>query len=153
MLLALIALADAMVWQVVPGLSLAFFALCLVGAACLMAQSLSPQRAIAAGTTALISVVPVVELVQPLSVLLLCIGTAIALSLIAGVRLVEILRAAARYPVAASVVAIGDVCNGTRALRQVPLSAGSATLLVGMDRAHPLGFHFLSAADPSEPRS
>ena len=74
LLLALIALADVLVWQVVPGLAVAALSLTVIGAACLMARTLPLKRAILAGVTALIAVAPVVEVAQLLSLFMLCTG-------------------------------------------------------------------------------
>ncbi len=98
LLLALLALGDALFWQVIPGLSIALFALCLVGGALLSVSYLSPARVRIICLVTAMSVLPVVELVQPLSVLLLVLGIASALCLIAGARLSQLPRALRRYP-------------------------------------------------------
>lgn len=138
MLLALVALADAMVWQVVPGLSLAFFALCLVGAACLMAHSLSPQRAIAAGATTVLAVAPVVELVQPLSLVLCAFGLVLSFCIIAGVKLKDLFSAVRRYPWVATVFTCCDVVSTGKEIRQQRLPKHDLKQVV-MNWAAPLG--------------
>lgn len=86
---ALIALADALIWQVAePGLSLAVFFLALVAAAGLATETGSSRILQALGITA-VAVAPLVELVQPLSVLLAGLGTAGALTRLALPACVE----------------------------------------------------------------
>jgi hypothetical protein len=121
LLLALIALGDALVWNVVPGLSLAVFALALVGAAALLAQSLSPRRACAAGATACLAVAPIVELVQPLSVFLMLLGLTFSLCLIAGIRPAHFVQATHRYPWLAVMTSVQDASNSARRFGQVDL--------------------------------
>ncbi|MBD3665757.1 DUF4153 domain-containing protein [Sulfitobacter aestuariivivens] len=87
LLLALIALGDLLVWQVAPGLSLAVFGAALVLAAILAVEvtlSLRAQGQIAAGLT--LALCPLVELVQPLSLLIAVLGISAILVLIAGLR-------------------------------------------------------------------
>ena len=119
MLLALIALADAMVWQVVPGLSLAVMSLTTVGAACLMAPTLPLRRAMLAGVTAFFAVAPVIELVQPLSVFLMILGLCLSLCLIAGVGLADLFRAARRYPWVSSLTALHHARSAAQRLSRL----------------------------------
>ena len=99
-LVALIALGDMLMWDVVPGLSLAVFGgAILVLAAALWPDAIQPRRlAMAAGVTVL-ALLPLVELVQPLSMLFFLAGLPIALSLLAGRRPIGALRYWWRGPV------------------------------------------------------
>ncbi len=115
MLLALVALADAMVWQVVPGLSLAVLSLTVIGAACLMARNLPLKRAMLAGVAAIFAVAPVIELVQPLSILLLFLGLSLSLCLIAGVTQVDLIRASFRYPILAPIAVLRRLGSNLKA--------------------------------------
>lgn len=153
MLLALIALADAMVWQTLPGLSLAVLSLTIIGAACLMAHSLPPKRAILAGVTVILAVAPVIELVQPLSILLLSIGLSASLCLIAGVSASQLLRSMHRYPWIAVLAATQDAnAKARRAFREGTLAPSDARTLF-ITWAVPLGlglifFLLLVGANP-----
>ena len=86
LLVALIALGDVMIWGVVPGLSLAVFGAAVVLAACVVAgrRITVQQQALVAGGTLLV-LLPLVELVQPLSVIIAVTGVSAALALLAGV--------------------------------------------------------------------
>lgn len=97
LLIPLIGLGDVLVWQVVPGLSLAVFGAALVLAALWIAGArVSGQRqAIVAGGS-LLALLPLVELVQPLSFLIAVIGVSAMLALLAGLRPRELARGAAR---------------------------------------------------------
>ena len=75
MLVALIALGDMLLWDVTAGLSVAVFAIALVmGAIGAWHSNIAPQRLKMVAMGTLLSVLPVVELVQPLSLLVLTIG-------------------------------------------------------------------------------
>ena len=97
-LVALIALADALFWETAPGLSLALFSVvCVLAALSLLPRPVPPrQTALALGVTGM-SVLPVVELVQPLSILFLMLGLPLAVVILSG-RPVEVWRkAVARF--------------------------------------------------------
>jgi hypothetical protein len=97
LLVPLIALGDILIWHVVPGLSLAVFGAVLVMAALWMANGrVSAQRqAIVAGGSVL-ALLPLVELVQPLSFLIAIVGVTAMLAFLAGLRLAELARGALR---------------------------------------------------------
>ncbi len=86
-LLALVALGDALIWQVMPGLSLAVFGAALVLAAVLVGaprMSLQAQAHIVGATT--LALCPLVELVQPLSLLVSVSGLSAILAVLAGLK-------------------------------------------------------------------
>ncbi len=88
LLLALIALGDFLVWQVAPGLSLAVFGTLIVAAALwLAAPRVSLHTAALVGGGSLLAMLPLVELVQPLSFLIAVTGVSAMLVLLAGVRM------------------------------------------------------------------
>ncbi|MGJ8545690.1 MAG: DUF4153 domain-containing protein [Sulfitobacter sp.] len=100
-LAALIALGDVLVWQVVPGLSLALFGALLIAAALWVTDRRLSGRhyALVTGGT-LLALLPLVELVQPLSVVIAVAGVSLLLVFIAGLPAHEMLRGAARiWPV------------------------------------------------------
>jgi hypothetical protein len=87
LLIGLIALADVLLWQVAVGASLAIFGIAFVVVAVLVIEPQMKRRRLAiCSMMALISVVPIVEMVQPLSVLILSVGTALTLCVVAGLR-------------------------------------------------------------------
>ena len=96
LLVTLIALGDVLVWQVQPGLSLAVFGGALIAGALLALPSppTSRQTALILGL-ALLILLPLVELVQPLSILIALVGVSVLLAGIAGVRAEQILQGAA----------------------------------------------------------
>ncbi|MEM8577430.1 MAG: DUF4173 domain-containing protein [Pseudomonadota bacterium] len=94
-LLALIALGDLLVWQVSPGLSLAVFG-ALVGAAALALAGVRGRRLATGGGGLALSLLPLVELVQPLSVLIFLAGLSAVCALAAGLRAGHIARGALR---------------------------------------------------------
>ena len=101
LLVPLIALGDVLVWQVLPGLSLAVFGATIVVAALWAAgRRISGQRfTLVAGGTVL-ALLPLVELVQPLSLLIAVCGVSAMLALLAGLDVAEIGRGALRlWPV------------------------------------------------------
>jgi hypothetical protein len=96
-LVLLIALADALMWQVAAGASIAVFGIALVSAAVLLIdRQLCRRRLAICSMMALLSVLPIVELVQPLSIALLSVGLALTLSAIAGLRLDQLALGALR---------------------------------------------------------
>lgn len=97
LLLALIALADQLVWGVAAGLSWAVFglALAMTGFA-LFATALNRARqALIVGLTLLV-LLPLVELVQPLSILIAAVGLSVVFALLAGLRLHALWRGVLR---------------------------------------------------------
>ncbi|MEM6305685.1 MAG: hypothetical protein AAF744_13280, partial [Pseudomonadota bacterium] len=85
-LAALLALGDALVWQVMPGLSLAVFGAALVLAAmCMTGPRLTPQRQGQVLASTVLVLCPLIELVQPLSVLIAAVGLSGVLCILAGV--------------------------------------------------------------------
>jgi hypothetical protein len=69
------------------GASLAIFGIAFVVVAVLVIEPQMKRRRLAiCSMMALISVVPIVEMVQPLSVLILSVGTALTLCVVAGLR-------------------------------------------------------------------
>ena len=98
LLIALIALGDAMAWQTTPGLSLAVFATALLGGAALMAPKLSLRQGGLAAAIAFGALLPLIDLVQPLSVLLATIGLAASICLVGGARLDRLHAVLLRLP-------------------------------------------------------
>jgi hypothetical protein len=97
LLVIVIALADILIWQTVVGVSLALFGVALVSAAALVLQPQINRRRLAIGAMmALLSVLPIVEMVQPLSVLLFSIGIALTLVMIAGLKPDRLIKGALR---------------------------------------------------------
>ena len=87
LLIVLIALGDVLVWQVVPRLSLAVFCAALVlGALMVTPRRLRGQQlAIIAGLTLLI-LLPLIELMQPLALMLAVAGLSAVLAIAARLR-------------------------------------------------------------------
>lgn len=78
-LAALVALADILIWQVTPGISLGVFFLALLGVAMLLlGKSLTFGRAGAALAMAGLSLIPLIEQVQALSVMIAALGVGAA---------------------------------------------------------------------------
>ena len=97
LLAGLIVLGDVLIWDVMPGVSLAVFCAAVVLAAFLVVgRKISAQRqALIAGGTVLV-LLPLVELVQPLSIMIAVFGVSAMLALIAGVEAGGTARAMAR---------------------------------------------------------
>ncbi|MEP4194048.1 MAG: DUF4173 domain-containing protein [Aliishimia sp.] len=84
-LAALIAAGDVLMWGVVPGLSLTVFAgLCIVAAMLAWPHKLSRRTVFLSSGIAVLSILPIVELVQPLSIMILMTGLPISLAVLAG---------------------------------------------------------------------
>ena len=97
LLVILIALSDVLIWQSAVGVSLAVFGVTLVTVAALVAQPELNRRRLAIGAMmTLLSVLPIVELVQPLSVFIFSFGLALTLTMIAGLRPNHLLKGALR---------------------------------------------------------
>ncbi|WP_390911376.1 DUF4153 domain-containing protein [Pseudosulfitobacter sp. SM2401] len=122
LLVALIAMADVLLWNVAAGLSIAVFVIALAGAAALVIDpALNMRKLRIAGMGTLLCVLPVVELVQPLSVLILCAGLSVVLAFVAGLRPDRLLMGAVRLWWIAPVQNIRDVWHCTT-------NAGSAKI-------------------------
>ncbi len=97
LLVILIALSDVLIWQSAVGVSLAVFGVALVTVAALVAQPELNRRRLAIGAMmTLLSVLPIVELVQPLSVFIFSFGLALTLAMVAGLRPDHLLKGALR---------------------------------------------------------
>ncbi len=115
LLVALIALADVLVWQVAPGVSLALFCAILGGVAIWLAD-VSARVAWQAGGGVALAVLPLVELVQPLSVVIAMVGLSLVVVFVAGIRRAAMIRSALRFWWVGPVVTVRD---GVQAARQV----------------------------------
>lgn len=86
LLVMLMVLGDVLVWQVMPGVSLAVFCAALVlGAVALKPGGLSRRQGARVLGGTILAVTPLVELVQPLSLLIAFVGISLVLATIAGV--------------------------------------------------------------------
>lgn len=91
LLIPLIALGDVLVWQVLPGLSLAVFGAAIVVAALWVAgKQISGQRFGLVAGGSVLALLPLVELVQPLSLLIAICGVSAMLALLAGLNPAEL---------------------------------------------------------------
>ncbi|MGJ5618100.1 DUF4153 domain-containing protein [Sulfitobacter sp. MF3-043] len=91
LLIPLIALGDVLVWQVFPGLSLAVFgAAILVAALWVAGKQISGQRFGLVAGGSVLALLPLVELVQPLSLLIAICGISAMLALLAGLNPAEL---------------------------------------------------------------
>lgn len=114
LLIGLIALADMLMWHVAAGISLAVFGIALVVAAVLAIEPQMKRRRLAiCSMMALLSVLPIVEMVQPLSVMILSVGIALTLCVIAGLRVNRLLVGAMRLFWVGPVQTIADGWNST----------------------------------------
>lgn len=114
LLIALIALADVLLWNVAAGVSLAVFCIALVGAAVLVIDpSLNTRKLQMVGMGTLLCVLPIVELVQPLSVLILVAGLSVLLAFIAGLKPDRLLVGAVRLWWVGPVQNVRDLWNST----------------------------------------
>ena len=115
LLVALIALSDALVWQVSAGVSLALFCAILGGVAIWLADV--PARvAWQAGGGVALAVLPLVELVQPLSVVISMVGLSLVVVFVAGIRRAAVIRSALRLWWVGPVATVRD---GAQAARQM----------------------------------
>jgi hypothetical protein len=86
LLVTLIALGDVLVWQVAPGVSLALFGAALMTAAMgLASKKVSGQTLALVAGGSILTLLPLVELVQPLSILIAVCGISALLVVLAGV--------------------------------------------------------------------
>ncbi|WP_168797744.1 DUF4153 domain-containing protein [Aliishimia ponticola] len=135
LLVALVALADQLVWNVAPGLSLAVFvAVCIAAAAELLPGRIPARRRFLAAAIALIACLPVIELVQPLSLLFYFAGLPLALMALTGRRL----RGAFRFWWLAPIFSCSDAAQAVRAPEAAQDMAGRARSAL-MGWALPLG--------------
>lgn len=97
LLAAVIGLGDVLVWQVMPGLSLVVFGVALIAAALIaLPYPLTERQAGGILGFALLTFLPLVELVQPLSIAIALAGLSVVLVLLAGLRPGQVMRGAAR---------------------------------------------------------
>ncbi|WP_299609020.1 DUF4153 domain-containing protein [uncultured Tateyamaria sp.] len=131
LLLALIALGDVLVWGFAPGLNLALFAgvVLFAGLGLAWPQLRARTRgAIAAG--GVLSLLPMIELVQPLSVLIALVGLSLCAAALAGLSRGDLLRGAARLWWVAPVQSVSDGANGAKALSDLNLARVDLRALV-----------------------
>jgi hypothetical protein len=115
LLVALIALSDALVWQVSAGVSLAVFCAILGGVAIWLAD-VSARVAWQAGGGVALAVLPLVELVQPLSVVICMVGLSLVVVFVAGIRRGALTRSALRLWWVGPTATVRD---GVQAARQL----------------------------------
>ncbi len=97
LLVPLIALGDILVWQVLPGLSLAVFGAAIVLAALwVTGRRITAQRGVLVAGGSILALLPLVELVQPLSLLIAVCGVSAMLALLAGLKPSELGRGTVR---------------------------------------------------------
>lgn len=145
LLLALIACADVLVWNVFPALSFALLAglIVLVGLA-LAWPRLSPRARIGIAAGAVLSVLPLIELVQPLSVLIALCGMSVCCAALAGLARCDLLRGAARVWWVGPVLSARSAVTGARHLGDIRAGRIDTRALV-MGWALPLGATVLFA--------
>ncbi|WP_189799467.1 DUF4173 domain-containing protein [Tateyamaria sp. syn59] len=122
LLLALIALGDVLVWGVAPGINVAMFAgaVLLAGLAVAWPRvSVRTRCTVAAG--GVLSVLPLVELVQPLSVMIALAGLSLCLAALAGLCRADILRGSARLWWVAPLQCLSDGAAGARRIGDLSL--------------------------------
>ncbi len=136
-LIALIALADVLMWQTFPGLSLAVLGAGIAGAA-IWCTGLRGRPAALAGLATGFVLLPLVELVQPLSVLIAVVGLSAIMVGVAGVRKGIVPWAVLRLWVFGPAQAVVD---GFNAARNIPGPRGVEADFVQLVRAWaiPLG--------------
>jgi len=139
LLVALIASGDKLVWNAAPGISFAVLALIMVWAGLALAWprlSIRARIGIAAG--AVLAVLPMIEVVQPLSVLIAVFGLSLLCAVLAGLRRVEVLRGALRLWWVAPLQTGADAAAGAQRLGRIQNGAvDMRALLLGW--ALPLG--------------
>lgn len=95
LLVALIVLGDVLVWQVMPGLSLAVFcAFMVLGAVAMKPGGMTRRQGARVLGGTFLALMPLVELVQPLSLSIAVVGVSLVLAMVAGVRSRALGRAA-----------------------------------------------------------
>lgn len=144
LLVPLIALGDILVWQVLPGLSLAVFGAAIVIAALWVAGTkINGQRVVLVAGGSILALLPLVELVQPLSLLIAVGGVSAMLALLAGLKPSEVVRGAMRlWP-----MGVRQTCVDAAGMMQGRDSIGAGALfqrtLMGWLMPVALGFVFL----------
>lgn len=136
-LLVMIALGDILIWQTVPGVSLALFG-AFLGAAALALSGITGRPLVLASGGAALSLLPLVELVQPLSILIWLMGLSLTCAFAAGLRRPQLIRAALRFWWVAPWSSVTDAASGARALTRGPAPKFSVTAAL-MNWAVPLG--------------
>ncbi|MEO0379364.1 MAG: DUF4173 domain-containing protein [Pseudomonadota bacterium] len=132
LLIVLIALGDLLVWGTVPGLSFAVLALLIVMAGLTLAwPRLSVRARCGIGSGAVLSVLPIIELMQPLSILIALSGMSTLLAALAGLGRRDLIRGAIRtwwvaptqtsVDAARSIRRLGEIKPGPTSLRAVLL--------------------------------
>ena len=120
LLVALIACGDMLVWNTVPALSFAILALLIVLAGMAVAwPSLGTRARIGVAAGAVFSVLPLIELVQPLSVLIALCGLSTVCATLAGLGRRDLLRGACRLWWIAPFQIGTDAANGARRLGEL----------------------------------
>ncbi|MEP1522262.1 DUF4173 domain-containing protein [Ascidiaceihabitans sp.] len=143
LLLVLIALGDMLFWKVTPGVSLAAFAVILVLAALSLIQpALSKRRLAIIGMGTVLAVLPVIELVQPLSVLILVVGVSAVLSIAAGVPWHRVQTATLRFWVVGFGQTTRDVSRGAARV-SAPKWSTTRARAFAIGWALPIGFGLL----------
>ncbi len=139
LLMVLIALGDVLVWQAVPGISLALMGAVTVAAGIGVAWPRLAARSrivIALGTA--LCLLPLVELVQPLSVLIALAGLSTICAALAGVQRADLVRAALRVWWIAPAQSAKDGAAGARSIASFnPKGLDLKALVLGW--ALPLG--------------
>ena len=139
LLTALIAVGDLLVWDAVPALSFALLALLIVMAGLALAwPGLSSRARFGIGAGAVMTVLPLIEQVQPLSILIALTGISVLLAALAGLGRRDLLRGAVRAWWFAPAQTGVDAVAGLRRLGDVnPGAFNIRALLIGW--ALPLG--------------
>ena len=115
LLAALIALGDVLVWQVLPGLSLALFAFAVFLAGLALAWPRLASRArVGVACGMVLCLLPLVEMVQPLSVLIALLGLSVVAVVMAGVGRADLVRAARRLWWVAPAQSIRDTARAVQ---------------------------------------
>lgn len=138
-LAALVALADLLVWQVSPGISLVVFFIALLGAALTLLRQPSPSvRIRLALLTAGVALLPLIEQVQALSVLVAMLGISIA-AVVGTVGVSGLGTGVLRLWQALPLTGLNDAITSTRGLAQ---EVGVRTFVtrIAVHWALPLGF-------------
>ncbi|GGX41435.1 hypothetical protein GCM10007385_06230 [Tateyamaria omphalii] len=123
LLLALIALGDVLVWDTVAGLNIAvFFGAVLFAGLGVAWPRLSARTRVGIVAGVVLSLLPLVELVQPLSLLIALVGLSLCTAALAGVSRFDLLRGAARLWWVAPAQTFQDGVLGARQLNDLNFS-------------------------------
>ncbi|WP_299550682.1 DUF4173 domain-containing protein [uncultured Tateyamaria sp.] len=123
LLLALIALGDVLVWGYAPGLNIAiFFAAVLFAGLGLAWPRLSVRSRIGIAAGVVLSLLPLVELVQPLSMLIAMVGLSLCTAALAGVSRLDLLRGGVLLWWVAPTQTFQDGAQGARHLSDLNLA-------------------------------